>query len=257
LVLACAVVLAPWTFRNLETYGRFAPVGVTLGENAFLGLNGSYLNYDYTRDLLAAYPDDHWVVRTFTAPREDAWERSQLENPVERSGADLRAGVRYMAARPGYFLVTRVKKIADALTPMSFVLRHAYLDLYEGWLAAPSVRRAMAIVAPLSVMALLLLTAAAACYLPRWGPGGWVAGVTLAYFLLTCLLVSMSRFRAPMLPILFAMSGALLADLGAVRTASRRRHAAFAACALGLAGLWSLNADVVWFAVRSIWGAGS
>jgi hypothetical protein len=251
-LLGAAVVVAPWTARNVETHGRLAIVGTTIGENAYLGLNGRYVNFDYTRDLIAAYPEDHWVTRTFSPARDDAWERSDLPNAVDRSAADVRAGIAYMAARPGYFLATRVRKIADAVTPMSFLLRHLHLDLYDGWLRAPAVRRALAVLAPLGVMALLLATVAACCYLPP-PPGGRVLLATSLYFAATWLLVSMSRFRAPLLPAMLALSGALLADPGAVRRASRARHCAFAAGAATLAGLWTLNADGVLLAVRGIW----
>jgi hypothetical protein len=228
-----------------------------MGENAHLGLNGRYVNFDLTRELTAAYPEDHWVTRTFSPARDDAWERSDLPNAADRSAADVRTGLAYMAARPGYFLKTRVRKIADAVTPMSFLLRHLHMDLYRGWLRAPAIRRALAAAAPLSVMALLLAALAACCYLPRPGPGARVLLVTLGYFAATWLLVSMSRFRAPLLPAMLALAGALLANGDAARCASPARHVAFGAGAVVLAALWMLSADGVLLAVREIWGGGS
>ena len=45
-LLTLAVLHVPWGLRNLEVYGRFVPVGSSLGENAYVGLNGEYRNYD-------------------------------------------------------------------------------------------------------------------------------------------------------------------------------------------------------------------
>ena len=45
-LLAIAAVVAPWTLRNLEVYGRVVPIGSSLGENFYGGVNVEYKNFD-------------------------------------------------------------------------------------------------------------------------------------------------------------------------------------------------------------------
>ena len=46
LLLVVTACVLPWGMRNLNVYGKFIPLGTSLGENAFQGLNEDYRNYD-------------------------------------------------------------------------------------------------------------------------------------------------------------------------------------------------------------------
>lgn len=256
LVLAVAVVIVPWTLRNAETYHRFAPLGMTLGTNCYFGLNAEYKNFDYTRRLLReAYPDEHWVRRAFFPEGPDGWERSELAHRVDRNSEETRRGLAYALEHPGFMVRTRIKKLADFVTPKSFVLRHVHLDLYEGWMATPAVRRSLSIVAPGMVVALLLLGAGGAIYRGGEARGAWILFAIIAYFSVLSLLVSMSRFRAPLLPALLVLAAAWLTGRRASAPAGRTRHAAFALIVVVLGFLWTLNADGLVHMASAAWEA--
>jgi 4-amino-4-deoxy-L-arabinose transferase-like glycosyltransferase len=252
--LAAVLVVLPWTLRNWEVHERFLPVAHTMGDNVYWGLNGVYVNYDYPGDLLSrAYGQDDWVYRAFMVPQRDSWQRSRLPNYVDRSRENTARGLRYAAARPGYFLAARVKKVADALTPMSFFTRDLLLDRYGGPLDTPIGRR-MALVAALASTCALLPLGVAGLIYRRWRGGvAWALWVPAAYFAGTCLLVSMSRFRVPFEPMLIVSAAAVLARPSVLREAGWGRHLGFGLALLVLAGLWLLNGSGTAMLARLVW----
>jgi len=240
LLLVTAVALAPWTLRNLEVYGRFVPLASTLGENLHAGVNAKYKNYDVQvlgkrPHTEARLPED--LGRTwFTDLEAEPWERAEeLVNTPDRLRENTRRGLAYARAHPGWFLRSRVKKLADLVAPSSFLVRHLALGNYDGSPLGRLPRMpvvAWAVVCPLLILPLglagLLLTL-------RDRPARWLLGLVLLYFLATGLLVAMSRFRLPMIPFLIVLAAGLLTG-GADREVARG-PARFALAGAGLAAL--------------------
>ena len=245
--LAVAAVVVPWTVRNAEVYGRFAPVGISLGENAYGGLNSQYTNFDLraiTRRRADVDPLES-LSRAGFAGTDPAtkWERSWASaNAAVNSGENLRRGLAWLRAHPGDFLRTRVKKLADLVMPTSFFVRHQAMAMYEGVLGRSGVRQGLVLWALLAAAALLILAAPGAwAVLARAGEvrGSWIPLLVTLYFFSTALLVSMSRFRLPLVPCLLLFAATFLAGVG---RESLRRPVARAA----VGALWAVLLFLWW-----------
>jgi hypothetical protein len=241
-VLAVAVLVLPWTLRNYEVYGRLAWLGVSLGENAYHGLNEHYTNFDLKilgRQADAQTPPEQlvrpWFVR---AEPGSGWERAdEILNTIDRVRENARRGFDYAAAHPGWLLRSRLEKLADLLTPLSFFLRHLSLEHYEGGLQSVALRRPLVVWSLACPLAVMLLAAVGACYRLKADPASVVLVVVIGYFLSTSLVVSMSRFRVPFVPLLIVLAAGLLSS-GLPRPSSWRRHACAAGAVVLLLGAW-------------------
>jgi len=254
LLLSAALVVVPWAQRNQSVLGHPVWSGSTLGENAFLGVNASqYSNFDYvglSREEL--YGEGSRVDRWFIQPPAAAepWARSSAASHVERSREDGRQAARFAREHPGYFLRTRVKKLADWVTPISFFVRHYRLGLFTGWLDQPSVRRVLVVLAVLTTLAMLAGALPGLVLTPASSPR-WPLTLVLLCMLAPSLLVSMSRFRVPAEPLMLVLAAGFVA--GPSRGASRRRRRLALAGSLVLLGLWTLNAPEVAYLLRRTW----
>ena len=215
-ILSLVVVVLPWSLRNQEIYGRFVPVGATLGENAYYGLNGLYQNFD-----LAPQPAARGLLtrtdlrfRWFVAWKPGStWERADPTlNVVNRNRENWRRGIRYAREHPGWFLRTRIRKIADWLTPLSFFVRNHRREVYDGMLAASWVKRPMLVTAVGTTVLVLVFSVPGLFLSMRVPRARLLLGTILVYFLATSLLVSMSRFRLPAEPLLLVLAAGFLAD---------------------------------------------
>jgi hypothetical protein len=258
-LLAQLVWIAPWSLRNAEVYGRFVPIASSLGENAYVGLNASYRNFDlnaYTRTYLDE-PSPLSVSRAwFIAPPETpGWERAdEISNTPDRMDENLRRGLAFARAEPAWLLRSRLKKLADLVIPTSFFLRRLGLRGYaESPLEAPGLRQAAIAWALGSELALIPLAIAGAALLrlPR-GAGAFVA-LGAGYFASTALLVSMSRFRVPLLPYAIPFAAALLSGGLRAQPPSRARvvSAGMALAALGF--LWWVDWPELRLALDFAW----
>ena len=241
-VLSIVVVVLPWSLRNLEVYGRFVPAGMTVGENAYWGLNGLYRNFDLatqdseTEELTRTDHLDRWFVAWEPG---SAWKRAgRQQNVVDRNRENLRRGLRYAGEHPGWFLRTRIRKLADWLTPLSFFVRHHARETYAGVLASPWVKRPMLVLAMATTVLLLLLSIPGFVLSLRDPTAKWLLGAYVGYFAATGLLVSMSRFRLPAEPILLVLMAGFLSDPGVFRRAHKRTVAICWALWIGLIALW-------------------
>ena len=237
--LTVAVAVLPWTLRNAEVYGRFVPVGSSLGENAYRGLNAHYNNFDLSlaaSALRRAGELEGSLGRGwFTAPGDaQPWQRPlEVMNTADRQREGVRRGVVFAARHPELLVRSRIKKLADLVSPLSFFLRHLALGAYaEGPLGADAVRRPLAVWALLCPLLLLPLALAGLCTTLRDGPARALIGCVLVYFVSTSLLVSMSRFRVPLLPFAIVLAAGFL-----VHGPRRRGAARLATLAVSLAVL--------------------
>ena len=257
--LSVLLVLLPLTARNYKHYGRFVLIGATLDANIRWGLNSFYFNHDYNRDPLMPYRihtkadgSRDFVRRNFMAYGQ-GWKLSAERDIIERTREDIEAALRYAVANRGRFLLTRIKKVADFVTPLSFLVRDLVPEVYSGVLVWKWVRRSVICLGLGSVMILL--------------PVGWVNLIRLryrrrefvlfvlilGYFAGCALLVSMSRYRIPVVPYLLILAGGSVVrrtvESGAVVTVMLS-----AAGLVVLAALWALNFAEVCAVVSRSWG---
>ncbi len=249
LPLATVVVLLPWTVRNYEVYGRVVWGGATLGENAYIGLNARYMNFDFIpltreRARLNLAPMAEMERASFTAPPIDdegpgnGWARAEeIVHPVDRQKAQLSRGLKYAASHPGWFLRTRVKKWSDFVTPLSFFTRHHALGHYsKGTTLTGVLRKPLVGLSMLSSALILLLFVLGSFLTVPKGGGRTVVMTVIGYAAAASTLVAMSRFRLPVEPLLIAIGAGFLAHGPAAR--SIPRWMAAGACLVGLGVLW-------------------
>ena len=256
--LGILVIILPWTLRNYEIYGRFVLVGNTLGANVRKGLNATYTNHDYNHDM-QLMKRIHWNVQgepDYIARKmlhyETGWEPSRKLNDIDRTRANVSSAVQHTLCHPGSFVLTRIKKLADFFTPLSFPVRDMAGKTYKGMLASTRIRRVLVGMSLAAVMIVLPLAWINLVRLRRDRTVAFFFLINIAYFTLTALLVSMSRFRVPMIPFALILIGGTV-----VRSPwTGNRLISVLLSMLGvivLLALWTLNLPEIAEVVRQAW----
>ncbi|MAE28806.1 MAG: hypothetical protein QF724_02815 [Planctomycetota bacterium] len=250
-LLATAATVLPWTLRNYEVYGRLVPIGSTLGENVYRGLNARYSNSDLMD--LEAIRSAHGltplsaVQRPWTnalaTDREDHWARAiRPYNTIDRLGANVELGKQFALARPSWFLRSRLQTLADFFAPVSYFVRHAAVGRYNGPLGEPLLVGLLVPWATATTLLIIFCGILGLCTGLIGRPQWWIVGGTIAYFTATALLISHSRFRLPIEPLLIVLAAGLLT--GSWRRATRGRRALALAASMVLMFFWWLNAPL-------------
>jgi len=250
--LAVVVTVLPWTIRNRSVYGRWQPVGATLGMNCYVGLNGSYRNLDYpaemTADMVRA---NRWIAGPFVGDAPPRWKRSGAMNVIDRSREDTASGLRFARAHPGYVLRSRVKRIADYLSPTSFFARHHALRLYDRFLGRDGPRRGLVLLAFLASAGTIAFSIPGLFHALRRRDGWILALLPAALFLSAGLLAGASRFRVPVVPVLILLAARTLA--GGEERLGAKAKAGAAALLAALLFLWTLNGSELLVLLRRVW----
>jgi 4-amino-4-deoxy-L-arabinose transferase-like glycosyltransferase len=251
LVLSTVVVVLPWTLRNAEVYGRWVVGGSTLGQNMFWGVRARYINFDYTgsgmeKIVASEGPFRRWLLEP---PPDSAWRQSRAPNLIDRSNENVQRGLGFARSFPGFYLRTRVKRLADWVTPLSFFDRHYRRRLYQGRLDLIGVRRTLI---GLSVLSTMLVMAAALPGLFWVLPGGThrvLLAIVFLVFLVPVAIIAMSRYRVPVEPLMLVLTAGFVASAGKWRNPRRWEWAAVICGWVALAVLWLVNAKEVWIEV--------
>lgn len=238
---AAALVIAPWTARNLFAYGKVVPLATTSGTNAYLGLNGLYTNFDLVR-LPDANPSSvagsalrAWLMADAPQP----WPRRTSGNHAARDAQHVRDGFAFAAAHPGYIARTRILRLADFFTPLSYAVKYQRLGTYGPPCESIFARAIVAWLAVAQVLALGVVTILGYAAARFTAPGRSLLLVAALALTLPGLVVAMSRFRAPLEAIALVVVAALLAG---PREVAPPRRLAFACLALAtLAFCWFIS----------------
>jgi len=254
-LLAAAVPVLPWTLRNAEVYGRLVPMGSTLGENAFRGLNARYTSFDTVlvgADMRADGASPPRPRAGLTEAPAPGWERAEeIPNTIDRQGAGLERGIEFARAHPAWLARSRVQKLADWVAPLSFFLRHQALGGYaDTGLGQPVVRRMTVIWAVVLPMFVLAFAVIGAARIPRRG-AGILFGALFSYFLLTAFVVSMSRFRMPIIPFCIVLAA------GAMGKRPLTRPLPIAIGLSLLLALWWVDLPLIGAVIGRAWGGPS
>lgn len=254
-IVAC---VTPWTLHNFEVYGRLVPIGSTLGENSYNGLNARYKNYDiqpFSRQEGIDLPADLSRAWFVDADTEAEWDRAEeLRNTPDRLAENTRRGLAFASAHPGWLVRSRIKKLSDLVAPTSFFIRHTALGRYrETPLGGGLIRHLLVAWALCCPLVLIPLGLAGLLGTLRDRAGLTLTTLVLLYFASTSLLVAMSRFRVPVLPLLIVLAAGLLArglDLEGRRT---RVLASLALLGASLAFLFWVDLPETLTLVRLAW----
>jgi 4-amino-4-deoxy-L-arabinose transferase-like glycosyltransferase len=255
LVASTVVIVMPWSLRNAEVYGRWIVGGSTLGRNMLWGVNAKYVNFDYTKpgmaEILAAQgPVRRWLIEP---PQGLAWKQSRMANRLDQSKENVYRALEFVRLHPGFYLRSRIKRLADWATPMSFFDRHYRLGLYQDPLDLKWVRRTLITLSVLSTM-LIMAGALPGLFWTLRAPE--MRTIFLVVFL-TCLpsvlMAAMSRYRVPVEPLMLVLTGGFLASGGEMSSARRWERGIVVSGWVALTGLWLVNAKEVWIELSRVW----
>lgn len=255
LVLSTVVVVLPWTLRNAEVYGRWVVGGATLGRNMLWGVHAKYVNFDYTHPGMAAIlasqgPFRRWLIEP---PPGSGWQQSQSANLIDRSDENVERGIGFARSHPGFYLRTRLKRLADLVTPLSFFDRHYRLGLYRGGLAKNGVRHILIMLSVLSTM-LVLAIALPGLFRVLGDPTQQLLLVSvLLTFSIPVLIIAISRYRVPVEPLLLVLAAGAMTSAGDRRHPQRWEAAAVITGWVVLTILWLINAKEVWIELARVW----
>jgi 4-amino-4-deoxy-L-arabinose transferase-like glycosyltransferase len=245
-VTAAALVIAPWTARNLFAYGKVVPLSTTTGTNAYLGLNGLYTNFDLVR---LAEPNPSNVAGSalrawLLADAPEPWPRRTDGNHASRDAQHVRDGFAFATAHPAYIARTRLLRLADFFTPLSYAVKYQRLGTYGPPFESVLARASVAWLAVIQVLALGVVTILGYAAARFTAAGRSLLLVAAAALTLPGLVVALSRFRAPLEAVALVVVAALLAGPREVAPPRRRAFALVAFAVLVLCWIISLPPTV-------------
>jgi dolichyl-phosphate-mannose-protein mannosyltransferase len=249
-VAIALVSVAAW---HRHRYGEFMLTGGTLPVNLDVGLNGEYGNSDYNT-IGALYQKagkdfSVHVNRTF-ADYGPGWPSKEDGTVSERTIWNLECALSYAADHKGRFVLTRIKKLADLYSPLSFMVRDVAFA-YDGPLSGRALRRPVVVIALLSTVLVLLFGWLGLLNL-RGQPAVALFACVIGYFTATGLINAMSRIRVPMEPFFIVLASGFIFSRRRVPETLRGRLA-FALVPLILASLWAINRGEISDVVKLAW----
>ncbi|MDH3214181.1 MAG: glycosyltransferase family 39 protein [Myxococcales bacterium] len=233
-----ALTLIPWTVHAYRQYGRAMIVEATIGENLWRG-NNHFLP-----------PNADWGM---PRPLEGGYPACKDANFVDQDRCNVGRALGFVRGHPALFLRRVPFKLADLWGPNSFLIRHLHFGLYG---ETPRVVVVALSALTVASYAAVVVGAVLGLAFAVGGPNrservAWVWLVMLLvlyYCAVHALVFGMSRFRLPLMPLLFpfaAMAWTERRRLGELR----QRPAALAAIATVLllfAASWSGRWAPIW-----------
>jgi hypothetical protein len=256
--ISIILTMMPLMFRNYTVFKGFVPVGSSMLTNIRAGLNAEYVNHDYNRipkiiRMAHQKNDGSWdlIYRHFI-DYGSGWTQSTSRRYLIALKADSRSAWNYALAHKKEFVGTRIKKLADFVTPLSFFVRDLLPNLYSGTITSPVLRRVLIVVSLLSVICLFTISGIGLIRLRHSKTQFSFFVIVFVYFGLTALLSSFSRIRIPIEPLLFV----LLGSLGSGVTNSLKGWTDRTLYSVGvfiLILLWALNFSEILVVVNKSW----
>ena len=204
IVLAWAVVVAPYSIHGSQKYGGFMVTDATMGHVLFLGNNDfPPLTFDYGNGMLTGplYAD---YLRTGRRPCD------RNEPPVISSKCEVETAVQWIQDNPSEFIDRIPMRVAQLVNPNSFFTRHIRWGYWEGipwWF-----KEFLAISVVLSSSLVMVGGTVAAFARGRGAYAIMASGTVLYTVATTCLMYGMTRFRLPLEPLWMVFLASLLAD---------------------------------------------
>lgn len=204
---AWAVIVLPWSFRNLQKHGVFILVDTTAARTLW------HANHIPFR-ISYSWP----FFRYLQTPGHEPMPSEENDSAAVH-GQILRDELRWMRDRPGLVLGRIPEKLAALLNPTSFFQRHLNQNEMANWQTAPGRNGGIGPAEKWSYAttlcyALVLFPAVFGLLHGRrdnalW----WMCLLQIAVTLVIhAFFVSQSRYRLPMMPFLMLLAGAAWAD---------------------------------------------
>lgn len=216
--LGMVLVIAPWSLRNTLHHGKFLLIDSNGGNVLFQNWNAfEPENYDI------GVMTERVRARQGYQGEIAARERVDEMHLVDRNNAEIRAALRFVVAHPARFLRNCWIRAGDFLNPSSFVARAVRLgDLptLSPWLGELLVGAVL-----VSTLALLLFGGIG--LLDSMVAGRPLLALLIGSIALPCvLIISMSRYRLPLVPLLMPFAVHAAFHLRTILGTARRRVAA-------------------------------
>ena len=254
---AAAVTIAPWSARASADQGALQVLGRTAGLNAYMGWNRDYLNFDLVGlDVpTEGVPGAARRAALLAPPEEmEQWPFEFLPDVAERNRRAVATGRAFVEEHPAFFARTRVVKLADLLTPLSYMTRYLRMPPpdpaaqgaratggYCDVLTSRPVALPLTLLSMGMVVALGLLAAYGLLLVPLFPGAASLLVAACAASAPLALVVAMSRFRAPVEALMIVPAAAALASLGRPPARGLGRRLAFALVLAALLGAWTLS----------------
>lgn len=220
--LGMVAAIAPWSVRNAVRYERFLLIDTNGGNVLHKNWNAiRQENHDIGMDK--RWRDDRQSYEGAIPFRE----RVEIDEPIARNSAEIRAAVRFTLRHPALFLRQSLIRAEELVNPTSFLVRAIRLGDY----ALPPIAAETLVWSVLvSTMALLAFGAFGLSALRPSNTAATLPALLICSNVVVCVaIVSMSRYRYPMMPLLvpFAVDGLVRLP----RLAAQRPRAFWAALA--------------------------
>jgi len=204
MAMGAVLVVAPWTYRNYVVTHTFIPVGTSGALNLWQGNTRLSRQEVYARTAQIHGPGDQRVAQ-YRFHRAAAWDA-------------------ILSRQPTWFFDKLVSEMpafweADSLVLIHMLEKRAYGN------PSPGLARTVAVVVLAPYLLLLVVCAIGAPRL-RWTLGGALLLSFIAYYnLIHVATHGFSRYRLPVLPVLFLIAGALAVSVrgGLLPWTARRR----------------------------------
>ena len=229
------IVIAPWTARNISRYDAFLLIDSNAGNVLYKNLNAiRQENHDI--GMGTRWAEEKRAYRGSIPFRP----RVEIDNIAKRNSAEVRAAILFTLRHPVLYAKHCAIRAAELLNPTSFPIKAIRRAYYAG--LPPPLGELLAWISLLSVMAVLAASAA--------GIWGGLANpdrslpflLVIGNIALAVLVVSMSRYRLPMMPLLIPFGvNALLQGKALFRKGGgwdRKRLAAAAITLVLLVSIW-------------------
>lgn len=235
-VVAGLAVMLPWSVRNTQVLGASAWASPTGTGNVALGWSGARIVFE----RVGVADED-----VYAAPLGGL--RRWLERPgpsvpgpeVFAEGANMERWARervveVVTTHPGWAVRSRVLHVSELFSPLSFAHRALRLGQLEGCARRPWLRRALLVGGALTSVALfgLAVVGVARRRYPEWW--WWIAAsIALAHLVVPLAMFGISRFRAPLEPILIVFAALAFSRDAEPRAAGGRARVWVPALVLG------------------------
>ena len=124
-----------WYLRALEREPLQTAIHQNLAD-AYLQLGDLTAAQEIYERALEIDPEDAslWSNYGESLGRRQDWERAEeIHNLPDRMAENVRRGVRFAGADPGWLVRSRIKKLADLVAPVSFAICNAVATFFPAW----------------------------------------------------------------------------------------------------------------------------
>lgn len=202
--LAAVIVVAPYSAYATHKFGELVVSDRTLGQMMYLGNNDfPPMTFDYGNGQLSSRAYD----RATDAGRKPC-ERDS--NPVEKDDCEARAGIAWIKAHPDTFLARVPLRVAQLVTPHSFLTRNLRWGRWRGlpdWMDE-------ALIIGVAACSFGTLVGGTIGWFTR--ARGWYAAgsglIVLYHVAAIAALAGLSRYRVPLEPLWLVHAGAFFAE---------------------------------------------